>query len=80
MSIIEPISKIVAYVSSGDDKCLDAICENNLVDYLYRWLANETFSASLKADVLWCLSNMTISSEKYINQAIPSEKHYNLLL
>lgn len=35
-SIIEPISKILAYISSGNDQFLDAICENNLIDFMYK--------------------------------------------
>lgn len=78
--IIEPVAKILAYISSGEDNNLNAICDNNFIEKMYTWLQRDMYPTSIKANVLWCLSNISISTEKYINQALPSETHFKLII
>ena len=78
--IVEPIVQIISYFSSYNDQSMLELEKHNFVEIMYYWLKSDKYSTKIKTNLLWALSNFTVSSETHIIQALPSETHYKYII
>jgi hypothetical protein len=64
----------------GEDREIEALFNNGLVDTCYEVLKNDTFSSLMKRNVLWAMSNFTVGPENHIIKALPSEEHFKFIV
>lgn len=79
-SIVEPLVKIFRHFSSSsDERHVNELIENKIIDEVFVWLADDKISDLVKREILWMLSNITVGPDPHIGVVLKSKEHYDLV-
>lgn len=80
LNILPPTIAIVNYVSSGPEDIANTIIDAGFIPFFFELLQNKSIQTSLKAEVLWILSNLTVGEPSQIDAVLAPEGNTRVLM